>query len=102
MALSLLVGIPVSAIASDAVTGLVAGLGAGGIVALRADVDHSWKARAIAVAAVAIYTAFLLRTIPEVALVIGPALPFTSIGIADHLSERRRDREAAAGSDTGR
>lgn len=59
MALTLLVGIPVSAVASDAVTGLVAGLGAGGI-----------------------------------ALVIGPALPFTILGIADHLSERRHDRGA--------
>ena len=102
MALVLLVGIPVSAVASDAVTGLVAGLGAGGIVALRADVGHSWKARAIAVAAVTVYSAFLLRTVSEVALVIGPALPFTILGIADHLSERRRDREAEAGHETGR
>ena len=37
MALTLLVGIPVAAVAGDAVTGLVAGVGAGGIVALRAD-----------------------------------------------------------------
>lgn len=95
MALALLVGIPVSAVASDAVTGLVAGLGAGGIVALRADVGHSWKARAIAVAAVTIYSAFLLRTVTEVALVIGPALSFTSLGIADHLSERRLERRAS-------
>jgi hypothetical protein len=101
MALSLLVGIPVSAIASDAVTGLVAGLGAGGIVALRADVAHSWKARAAAVAVVTIYSAFLLRTVTDVALVVGPALPFTILGIADHLSERKRDREATAGHGTG-
>ncbi len=37
MGLCLLVGIPVSALAADAVTGIVAGVGAGGIVALRAD-----------------------------------------------------------------
>lgn len=96
MGLSLLVGIPVSALASDAVTGLVAGLGAGGIAALRADVTHSWKARAIAVAAVTIYTALLVRTVSEVALVVGPALSFTCLGVADHLTERRREREREA------
>ena len=97
MGLSLLVGIPVSALASDAVTGLVAGLGAGGIAALRADVTHSRKARAIAVAIVTIYCALLLRTVSEVALVIGPALSFTCLGVADHLSERRHERERTAG-----
>ena len=37
MGLTLLIGIPVSAIAPDAITGLVAGIGAGGIAALRSD-----------------------------------------------------------------
>ena len=37
MGLCLLVGIPVSALAGDAVSGIVAGVGAGGIAALRAD-----------------------------------------------------------------
>ena len=41
MGLCLLVGIPVSAFAGDAVTGIVAGVGAGGLVALRRDVLHS-------------------------------------------------------------
>ncbi len=49
MIVSLLVGIPVSALAQDAVTGLVAGLGAGGIFAMRMDLSHTVKARAIAV-----------------------------------------------------
>src|SRR5262245_1281888 len=47
MGLSLLIGIPVSALAGDAVTGIVAGVGAGGIVALRSEPVHNWKARAI-------------------------------------------------------
>jgi hypothetical protein len=93
MGLALAVGIPVSAIAADAVTGLVAGLGAGGIAALRADLDHSWKSRALAVLAVSGYVFALARMAPEVALMLTPALPFTGIGVADHLSERRRERE---------
>ena len=93
MGLALAVGIPVSAIAADAVTGLVAGLGAGGIAALRADLDHSWKSRALAVLAASGYVFALARMAPEVALVLTPALPFTGIGVADHLSERRRERE---------
>lgn len=96
MVLTLLVGIPVSALAADAVTGMVAGIGAGGIVALRADMPHSLKARAIAVAVVTIYCALLLRTVSEVALLIGPALPFTCLGVADHLSERRLEKRASA------
>ena len=97
MIVSLLVGIPVSALAQDVVTGLVAGVGAGGIFALRMDVSHTVKARAIAVAAVTVYCFFLLRTVSGVALLMGPALPFTGLGIADHLSERRAERTAPEG-----
>jgi hypothetical protein len=96
MIISLLVGIPVSALAQDAVTGLVAGLGAGGVVALRMDLSDRVKSRAIAVVVVTVYCFFLLRTVSGVALLMGPALPFTSLGIADHLSERRREERSAA------
>jgi hypothetical protein len=95
MGMVLLMGIPVSALASDAVTGLVAGAGAGGIVALRSDVSHNWKARALAVLAVTAYEFVLVRTAGPAALLLAPILPLTSIGVADHLSERRRQREAA-------
>jgi hypothetical protein len=101
MGLTILVGIVVSALAADAATGLIAAVGAGGIVALRADLDHSWKARAVAVLLATMYMFVLLRTASDVALLMGPVLPFTGIGVADHLSERRRDRErqtAARGS----
>jgi hypothetical protein len=94
MVLSLLVGIPVSAIAPDAVTGFVAGIGAGGIAALRADPVHSWRARAAAVAAVTLFV-FLLVMVSDVALLLAPALPFTSIGVADHLVERRKGQREA-------
>ena len=94
--LTILVGAPISGLAGDAVTGFVAGVGAGGIVAIRADVAHNWKARAIAVIAVSACVFILLRSTTIVALLLAPVLPFTSIGVADHLSERRREREAQA------
>ena len=94
--LTILVGAPVSAFAGDAVTGFVAGVGAGGIVAMRAEVANNWKARAIAVLAVSVYVFILLRSASDIALLLAPVLPFTSIGVADHLSERRREREARA------
>ncbi len=93
MLLSVVVGIPVSAIAADAVTGIVAGLGAGAIAALRSD-DAARSARVWAVVAVSVYAFVLLRTAGIVAVVLAPALPFTSVGVADHLVERRRERAA--------
>jgi hypothetical protein len=95
MGLFLLVGIPVSALAADAVTGLVAGVGAGGIVTLRADATHTWRARALGVAFAAVYAFVLVRTVGALALVSAPVFPFTSIGIADHLAERADARNAA-------
>jgi hypothetical protein len=91
MALSLLVGIPVGAAVPDAVTPLVAGLGAGGLAALRADAMHTWQARAIGVVVATLFV-FLLLRISDVGLVVAPALPFTSVGVADLLAERSRTR----------
>ncbi|MEW6059780.1 MAG: hypothetical protein AB1551_06535 [Actinomycetota bacterium] len=101
MGLSLVVGVPVSAIAGDAVTGLVAGLGAGGVAALRADADNGWRARALAVLVVTVCVFLLVRMVPEAALLLTPALPFTGVGVADHLSERRADRERQAQGQAG-
>lgn len=95
MLLAVVVGTPVSA-GADAVTGLVAGLGAGGVSALRADTDHHWKARALAVLAATVYIFVLVRTAGPVTLLFAPVLPFTSIGVADHLSEWRRERRRAS------
>ena len=91
MVLTLVVGIPVSALAADAATGLVAGIGAGGIVALRSDLQHRRRARVVAVLVVTVWMFVTLRLAPEVALLIAPVLPFTSIGVADHLSERKAE-----------
>ena len=102
MALALLVGIPVSALAADAVTGFVAGVGAGGVVAMRADLDRSWKARALAVLVVTAWAFVTVRVMPEAAVLLAPVLPFTSVGVADHLLEIRRERRAAPHPPTDR
>jgi hypothetical protein len=102
MALALLVGIPVSALAADAVTGFVAGVGAGGVVAMRADLDRSWKARALAVLVVTAWAFVTVRLMPEAALLLAPVLPFTSVGVADHLLEIRRERRVAPHPPTDR
>ena len=94
LVLALVVGIPVSAVAADAVTGFVAGIGAGGIAALRADSDNGWKPRAIGVLLASVYVFLMIRTAGDLILLVAPALPFTSIGVADHLAERRRERRA--------
>jgi hypothetical protein len=93
MGLCLLVGIVVSAIAADAVTGIVAGVGAGGVVALRSDEGHTWRARAVGVLVASMYTFVLARAAGAIVLLPAPIFPFTAIGVADHISERRRDRE---------
>jgi hypothetical protein len=97
MVASLVIGIPASALAADAVTGLVAGMGAGGIFALRAEEDRAWRARAIAVVVATAWTFLTLRTATDVALLLAPALPFTAVGVADHLVEYRRERRSEAG-----
>lgn len=85
---AVLLGVPVSALAGDAVTGIVAGVGAGGIVALRMDDAHSVKARATGVAIAALYTFVLIRTAGVITLLPAPVFPLTAIGIADMWSER--------------
>jgi hypothetical protein len=94
MGWSLLVGIPVSALAGDAVTGVVAGVGAGGIQALRMDEPQNWRARAWAVVAAAAYTFMLARVAGGLVLLPAPIFPLTAIGVADHLSERRAEQAA--------
>jgi hypothetical protein len=94
MGWSLLVGIPVSALAGDAVTGIVAGVGAGGIQALRMDDPQNWRARALAVLVASVYTFVLVRVAGALALLPAPIFPLTAIGIADHLSERGAEQAA--------
>lgn len=92
MGLALLVGIPVSALAADAVTGLVAGVGAGGIVALRRDEPESLKLRWIAIGLAVAYTFVLVRAVGAIALLSAPVFPFTAIGLADVFAARAAAR----------
>jgi hypothetical protein len=96
MGLCLLVGIPVSAVAADAVTGIVAGVGAGGIVALRPDRLDDRRLRIGALVIGAAYTFVLARVAGAVVLVAAPVFPFTALGLADHYAEWRRSRAAAS------
>jgi len=93
MGLTLLVGIPVSAVAADAVTGIVAAAGAGGIAALRTDPPQDWRTRAVAVTIATIYTFALVRIAGAIALLPAPIFPFTCLGMADHYAEWRESRE---------
>lgn len=94
MAMCLIVGIPASALASDAVTGIVAGVAAGGIFALRSDTMHSYRVRAGGVAVAAAYAFMLVRLAGPVALIAAPVFPFTALGLADHYAEWRYARQA--------
>jgi len=98
MGLCLLVGIPVSAVAGDAVSGIVAGVGAGGIAALRSDEPDGWRPRAVAVALGTAYAFLLARAAGPAVLIAAPVFPFTGLGLADHWAEWRRERGALRGS----
>ena len=98
MGLFLLVGIPVSGDRGGCGDRPGGGAGAGGIVALRASEIGTWKTRALAVLFACVYTLVLARAAGAIILISVPAFPFTSIGIADHLAERRHARELAEAS----
>jgi len=95
MGTSLAVGVPVALLAGDPVSGIVAGVGAGGIVALRPEPGHGWRPRALGVLVAAAYTSVLVRTVPELALLTAPVFPLTAIGFADQLVDRRVERDRA-------
>jgi hypothetical protein len=99
MGISLLVCLTVAVVAMDAVTAMVAGAGAGGVVALRLDSPQSYRSRAMAVFLVTVYTFLLVRFLGAPTLLFAPVLSFTSIGVADHITERRRERDAGSRPD---
>jgi hypothetical protein len=95
MALSLLVGVLVTALAADPVTGMVAGVGAGAVVALRPEPDQGLRPRIYGVAVATAYTFVLVRTVGSFALLSAPVFPVTAVGLADHLVAWWREREDA-------
>jgi hypothetical protein len=101
MGLCLLVGLVVSVVALDGVTGIVAGVGAGGIAALRADHEGATRPRALAVVVAASYTFVLVRVAGPIVLLSAPAFPFTALGLADLYVVRSRSRIGLAEGDGG-
>lgn len=95
MGLSVLVGVLVVGFVGDPVTGVVAGVGAGGVVALRREPEAPVRPRVVAVVIASAYTLALVYGAGGIVLLPAPIFPFTAIGIADHLSERRAERDRA-------
>jgi hypothetical protein len=89
MALAAFVGIAASALAGDGVSGIVAGVGSGGAVALRRDPDQGLRPRLWGVVIATAYTFALVRTAGAIALLSAPVFPLTALGLADHLAARR-------------
>lgn len=73
----------------EPVTPMVAGFGAGGLVALRAEPEHSLGRRAVAAALITAYVFLLLRFTPLAGAVSAPLLPLPALAWADILAERR-------------
>lgn len=93
-----LLAVPVSALAQDAVSGLVAGYGAGAVVAVDRLPTHTWQSRAVAVGAATVYVFLLVRLIAPLGIASAPLLPFTAVAVADYILERRTiDPTPAAG-----
>jgi hypothetical protein len=75
----------------DIPTALVAGFGAGGIVAMRHPPGHRLTYRVGAVGLCVVYVFALQRLIPAAGIMVGAILPFAAITIADLLQERQEE-----------
>jgi hypothetical protein len=98
MGLFLLIALPVALL--DLLVGLVAGFGAGAVLALRFDPErHSRRGRAIAVTAASVYTLalvllqHLLPVLGPFAVVSGAVIPLAVVGIADEAAEGLLEHE---------
>jgi hypothetical protein len=56
----------------------------------------------LAVLVATVWAFVTVRVVPEAAVLLAPILPFTSVGLADHLVLLRRERRAALLPPTGR
>jgi len=92
MLLAVAVALPVLALARDAVTGLVAGFGAGGAVALRREPKHRWQTRAWGVVGAATFTLVAVRLVPLLGLIAAPIITLPAIGAADLYSDYRAEQ----------
>ncbi len=72
------------------IAGLVAGYGAGGIVAFRLEGQHSRPRRIVAVALTVLYTYAIVTISPVAGLFGGAVMPFVAIAFADEFGGGRR------------
>lgn len=91
MLLALAVGFTISGIARDAVTGLIAGFGAGGVVSLRREVTQTWQSRSWAVVGMATFTLLAIRVVPLIGLILPPIFVLPAIGAADLYIENKTE-----------
>lgn len=68
--------------------GLIAGFGAGGVIAFRLGPEHSRRTRTIALALCVLYAAALMAISFQTGLFGAAPLPFVAIALADLYSER--------------
>lgn len=89
MGLAIAVGLPLL-IFRNPLPALLAGFSAGAVVSLARPIGMSWHYRAIAAAivAVAVLVGFSVGALFVPFAVIGPALPFIAMGIADAVAPR--------------
>jgi len=73
----------------EPVTPMVAGFAAGGVVALRAEPEHTIGRRAVAALLITAYVFLLLRFTLLVGVIVAPLLPLPAIAWADAMAERR-------------
>ncbi len=85
--------VPVFLVVREPVSAAVAGLGAGGLVALRPEEGVGLRPRIVAVAVITLYTAVLAYTLQAAALSVLP-LVLAMLPVADTMAIRRRQRRA--------
>lgn len=76
-------------VAGEPYTPMIAGFAAGGVVALRAEPEHTIGRRVIAALLVTVYLYLLLRLALLPAVIVAPLLPLPVLAWADAMAERR-------------
>ncbi len=100
MGLAIAVGLPLMYFRNP-LAALLAGFSAGAVVAVDRPEGTIWHARAIAAALVTVVVVLGMQVQPLffVLAAIGPALPFTAIGLADIMAPRFDPATALKGAD---
>jgi hypothetical protein len=89
-------------VAGEPYTPMVAGFGAGGLVALRAEPEHTLGRRAVAALLITFYVFLLLRLYLLAGVVAAPLLPLPALAWADAMAERRAFERLAGAPGSGK